>query len=50
MNNHRQAEEKLSVERAQIMLSGPRVTMNKYQRPNSQPQDKEATGHSTGHQ
>jgi len=51
MTNQRRVEEKkFSAERSQIMLSGHRVTMNKYQRPNSQPQDEEATGHTTGHQ
>lgn len=52
MNNQRRAEAKFSAERSQIMLSGPRMPMNRYQRANTQAQelDKEVAGHTTGHQ
>ena len=52
MNNQRQAEEKFSVERSQIMMSDPKLSMNRYQRANTQAQEpgKEATGHTTGRQ
>ena len=46
MNNQRRAEEKFSAERSRIMLSGPRMPMNRY-RANTH---KEVAGHTTGHQ
>jgi hypothetical protein len=50
VNNQRGAEKTIHPDCCQIMVPGPKVSMNMYQRTSGQPPGKEAAGHTTGHQ